>query len=75
MQNYLEAVTKVISLAIELVSTVLGHSKTETTMKYYAKPSVKQLRKAMESVPTPIKDEEPLWIGNEAEMARLCGLR
>jgi len=62
-------------VAIELVSTVLGHSKTETTMKYYAKPSVKQLRKAMESVPTPIKDEEPLWIGNEAEMARLCGLR
>lgn len=62
-------------VAIELVSTVLGHAKTDTTKSYYAKPSVEQLREAMESVPIPIESEEPLWEGNEEEMARLCGLR
>lgn len=62
-------------VAIELVSTVLGHARTDTTKNHYAKPSVEQLRKAMESVPTPAGDEVPLWEGNEEEMARLCGLR
>lgn len=62
-------------VAIELVSTVLGHARTDTTKNYYAKPSVEQLRKAMESVPTPVDDEVPLWEGSEEEMARLCGLR
>ena len=45
-------------VAIELVSTVMGHAKTETTKSYYAKPSIEQLRNAMESVPAPIKKEE-----------------
>jgi len=62
-------------VALELVSTVLGHARVETTKTHYAKPSVAQLRDALESVPTPTKDEEPLWIGNEEEMARRCGLR
>jgi len=62
-------------VAIELVSTVLGHARVETTKAHYAKPSVSQLRDALESVPTPAKDEEPLWVGNEEEMARRCGLR
>jgi site-specific recombinase XerD len=62
-------------VAIELVSTVLGHARVETTKQHYAKPSVAQLRDALESVPTPTKGEEPLWIGNEEEMARRCGLR
>ena len=31
-------------IAIELVSTVLGHARTDTTKSYYAKPSVEQLR-------------------------------
>ncbi len=62
-------------IAIELVSTVLGHARTDTTKSYYAKPSVEQLRDAMESVPTPASDEVPMWEGNEDEMARLCGLR
>jgi len=62
-------------VAIELVSTVLGHARVETTKTHYAKPSVAQIRDALDSVPTPIKDEEPLWIGNEEEMARRCGLR
>ena len=55
-------------IAIELVSTVLGHARTDTTKSYYAKPSVEQLRDAMESVPTPVSDEAPMWEGNEDEM-------
>ena len=62
-------------VAIELVSTMLGHARVETTKSHYAKPSVRQLRDALESVPTPAKDEEPLWVGDEEEMARRCGLR
>lgn len=62
-------------VAIELVSTVLGHARVDTTKAHYAKPSVAQIRDALESVPTPVKDEEPLWVGNEEEMARRCGLR
>lgn len=62
-------------VAIELVSTVLGHARTDTTKCYYAKPSVEQLREAMESVQTPANGETSLWEGNEEEMARMCGLR
>lgn len=62
-------------VAIELVSAVLGHARTDTTKSYYAKPSVEQLRKAMESAPTPASEETPLWESNEEEMARRCGLR
>lgn len=61
-------------VALELVSAILGHEHLETT-KIYALPSVSQLRDAMESVPTPVADEEPLWVGNEDEMAHRCGLR
>ena len=60
---------------IEIVSTILGHARIETTKSHYAKPSVDQLRNAMESVLSPASDEEPLWVGSEDEMARLCGLR
>ena len=62
-------------IAIELVSTVLGHAKVETTKSHYAKPSIAQIREAIESVPTPIDEEEPFWVGDEDEMARRCGLR
>ncbi len=61
---------------LELISRILGHSMTETT-KIYAKPSLEQMRTALESVETPAqKDELPLWKeDSEEEMARLCGLR
>ena len=62
-------------VAIELVSTILGHAQIETTRTHYAKPSLAQIRESMESVPTPAADEEPLWIGSEDKMAHLCGLR
>ena len=61
---------------LEMVSQILGHSTTETT-KIYAKPSLDQMRKALESVETPAQDAEPpLWEqDSEEKMARLCGLR
>jgi len=60
---------------LELVSKILGHSKTETT-KIYAKPSLEQMRAALESVEIPEHtDELSLWEGNEDEMARSFGLR
>ena len=62
-------------VAIELVSTVLGHARMETTRSYYAAPSVEQLREAMESVSIPTRAEKMQWEGNEEEMARRCGLR
>ena len=40
----------------------------------YAVPSVEMMRKAMESGKMSI-DEKPLWPDDEAEMARICGLR
>ena len=62
-------------IAIELVSIILGHAQIETTKTHYAKPSLAQIRDSMEAVPTPATDERPLWVGNEDEMARACGLR
>jgi len=62
-------------VAIELVSTILGHAQIETTKTHYAKPSLAQIRASIEAVPTPAADEKPLWVGNEDEMARACGLR
>ena len=61
-------------VALELVSRILGHSSMETT-KIYAKPSMDMMRSAMESARPPVEGERPAWVGNEEEMARLCGLR
>lgn len=63
-------------IELELISKILGHSMTETT-KIYAKPSLEQMRAAMESVEVyGDQNEPPIWEGNsEEEMARLCGLR
>lgn len=60
---------------LALVSRILGHAYLETT-RNYAKPSLTMMRKALESVQSPqTKDEKPLWVGSEKEMAQLCGLR
>ena len=58
---------------LELVSRILGHSSTERT-RTYAAPSVDMMRKVMESGNLK-SDEKPLWSDDEAEMARICGLR
>jgi len=58
---------------LELISRILGHSSTETT-RIYATPSVEMMRKSMETGKL-ATDETPQWPDDEAEMARLCGLR
>lgn len=62
-------------MALEQVSTLLGHSQLETT-RVYAKPSLEQMRTAIEKI-TPGRDKEqlPLWYGKEDEISRRLGLR
>ena len=60
---------------IEVVSRFLGHSSVETTRDHYAYPSLEQMRTAMEAGTNPAAKEQPLWVGHEDELARLCGLR
>ena len=60
---------------LALISRILGHAILDTT-RVYAKPSLAMMRKAMDYVDVPqTKDEKPLWVGSEEEMAKLCGLR
>ena len=60
---------------LPVVSRLLGHASLETT-RLYAKPSLKMLRDAIESVETPEeKTAKPIWEGNEAMMAKLSALR
>lgn len=62
-------------VSLPLVSRILGHSSLQTTL-IYAKPSLRMLREAIESVETPKqKMEKPIWKEDEAIMASLCGLR
>ena len=58
---------------LELISRILGHSSTETT-RIYEVPSLEMMRKAMETG-NMSTDEKPLWPDDEAEIARICGLR
>jgi hypothetical protein len=46
------------------------------TTRTYAKPSLKMLREAIESVQT-LKERSvrPIWESDEATLAKLCGLR
>jgi len=59
---------------LELVSVILGHSSTQTT-RIYATPSVEMIREAMTSSDPKVPEEEPEWLADEEELARLCGLR
>ena len=62
-------------VGLPIVSRLLGHESLETT-RLYAKPSLKMLRDAIESVETSeVKAVKPIWEGDEAMMAKLCGLR
>ena len=60
-------------IELELISRILGHSSTETT-RIYAVPSMKMMRKAMESGNLAV-DEKQQWPDDDDEIARLCGLR
>ena len=62
---------------IETVAVILGHADAKTTRKSYASPSVEMLRKQMEpgtDAEPDLPEEKPLW-KNDAELARLCGIR
>ena len=59
---------------LELVSRILGHTSTQTT-HIYATPSMEMLKAEMGVTAEGIPDEETLWFEDEAELARLCGLR
>lgn len=59
---------------MEVVSTLLGHSNTETTRSYYASPSADQLREAMQKSSIHGNDEEPLWKGKEDELKAMFRL-
>jgi len=62
-------------VSLPLVSRLLGHASLETT-RIYAKPSLKMLRDAIESVETSEeKAVRPIWEGDEAMMVKLSGLR
>ena len=58
---------------IEMISTILGHSSSETT-KIYAIPSVEQMREALEKGQTEVQNQEKLWKGKDDEIRRLFGL-
>ena len=58
---------------LEMVSRILGHRFLDTT-KIYASPSVEQLREKMNRGKEH-EPEEPLWKGNEDELARRFGLK
>ena len=62
-------------VSLPLVSRLLGHASLQTT-QLYAKPSLQMLRDAIESVESPAqKAERPIWVEDEAVMAKLSGLR
>jgi site-specific recombinase XerD len=58
-----------------IISKILGHASVETT-KIYALPSMDQMREALNKVDLPsAATEQPLWMDDEDELARLCGLK
>lgn len=61
-------------IELELISRILGHSSTQTT-RIYAKPSLEMLKKAMQSDDQVIIEEKQQWPQDEAELAKLFGLR
>lgn len=62
-------------VSLPLVSRLLGHASLQTT-QLYAKPSLDMLRQALESVESPTqRTERPIWLEDEAMMAKLSGLR
>ncbi|MBM6881380.1 tyrosine-type recombinase/integrase [[Clostridium] spiroforme] len=59
-------------IPVELISRMLGHSSTETTRKFYAKPSLEQMKSVIENEND--INIKPEW-ENEDEIACLLGIR
>ena len=62
------------NVELELVSRILGHASTQTT-RIYARPSLEMIREAMDRSNPELNAEKPLWLEDEAEFVKLCGLR
>ncbi len=62
------------NVELELVSRILGHASTQTT-RIYARPSLEMIREAMDRSNPELNAEKPLWLEDEEEFAKLCGLR
>lgn len=61
-------------IELELVSRILGHASTQTT-RIYAKPSLDMIKNAMDKANPELNNEKPIWLEDEDELARICGLR
>ena len=61
-------------IELELVSRILGHASTQTT-RIYARPSLEMLKNAMDKSNPELNAEAQLWLDDEDEFARICGLR
>ena len=65
-------------VSIEAIAVAMGHSCIQTTKDHYAFPSLEQKREAMnrgDSLVVTRTNEKKEWPDDEAELARLCGLR
>lgn len=61
-------------IELELISRILGHTSTQTT-RIYASPSIEMMKDAMGASINGLPEEQPIWLEDEEELARLCGLR
>lgn len=59
---------------LQLISRILGHVSTQTT-RIYAKPSLEMIKSAMDRSNPELNAEQLLWPDDEAELARILGLR
>lgn len=63
-------------VAVEVIATVLGHASIQTTKDHYAFPSLEQKQEVVNAggvIATTQENQE--WPDDEAEIARICGLR
>ena len=65
----------IVAGILRIIFTFLGHTDLDTT-RIYAERSLVMMRDAMSSFHlSQTEDEQPLWMGYEEEMAKLCGIR
>lgn len=63
-------------IAVEAISTVLGHASIQTTKDHYAFPSLLQKQEVVNVGGVVVTDTvEQEWPEDENELARICGLR
>lgn len=62
---------------IEMLAVTLGHASVQTTIDHYASPSMEQRRHAVGAAQgvVAVPQDAPEWPDDDAEFARVCGLR